>query len=325
MTGEPQDVISVGLDGSAASLSAARWAAAVARQRGARLRLVHAWEPPPTGGRPGEPDESPRATEARRVLEEAREEVRRAAPGQPVEDSLIEDDPGAALLAVAKESQALALGTRGMRRLENFFLGGTSLHVVARAERPVILVRAGSGSLEAAEAEGNEAAGQPAQDAERVAEHETVQRGAHEWSPPPGSVVAGLPLDHTADGLLEFAFTAAAGSHLPLRVVHGTKLPRHAYMPGGPVIPHLAEEFRRSVEQEMRAVVKPWADRFPDVQLKGNLRLVSPGQALVREAEGAALLVVGRSRKRRVSARVGSVAQAAIHHVACPVAVVPHD
>lgn len=319
MTGEPQDVISVGLDGSAASLSAARWAADVARRRGMRLRLAHAWEPPPTGGRPGEPDESPRATAARHTLEEAREEVRRLAPDLSVEDSLIADDPGAALLAVAKESQALALGTRGMRRLQSFFLGGTSLHVVARAERPVILVRAGGDGLEAAEyAEDAEG------DAARTVQ-ETVQRGAHAWSPPPGSVVVGLPLDHTADGLLEFAFTAATGSHLPLRVVHGTKLPRHAYLPGGPVIPHLADEFRRNVEQEMRAVVKPWADRFPDVQLKGNLRLVNPGQALVREAEGAALLVVGRSRKRRVGARVGSVAQAAVHHVACPVAVVPHD
>jgi hypothetical protein len=107
--------------------------------------------------------------------------------------------------------------------------------------------------------------------------------------------------------------------------VHGAKLPRHAYMPGGPVIPHLADEFRRNVEAEMRTVVAPWAERFPDVQMRGSLRLLSPGHALVREAEGAALLVVGRSRRRRVGARIGSVAQAAVHHAACPVAVVPHD
>lgn len=342
MTGEPQDVISVGLDGSAASLSAARWAADVAHRRGARLRLVHAWEPPPTGGRPGDQDEGPRAAAARHILEQAREEVRRVDPHLAVEDSLIPDDPGSALLAVANDSQALTLGTHGMRRLQSFFLGGTSLGVVARAERPVILVRAGGDGVEdpaepEADAEaaaavgeavgaeqpdgpsGGQGAGQPA------GQEAAFERGAHEWRNPRGAVVVGLPLDHSADGLLEFAFTAAEGSHLPLRVIHGTKLPRHAYMPGGPVIPHLADEFRRNVEQEMRAAVKPWTERFPDVQLKGNLRLVSPGQALVREAEGAALLVVGRSRRRRVGARVGSVAQAAVHHAACPVAVVPHD
>lgn len=316
MTGEPQGVISVGLDGSAASLSAARWAAEVARRRGTRLRLVHAWEPAPTGGRPGDRDEGPRAAVARHVLEEAGEEVRRRAPELPVEESLIEDDPGAALLTVAKESQALALGTHGMRRLQSFFLGGTSLHVVARAERPVILVRAGGAGVGAAEAAAPGAS---------PSVEETARRGAHEWTRPPGLIVVGLPLDHTADRLLEFAFTAADGSHLPLRVIHGTKLPRHAFLPGGPVIPHLADEFRRNVEQEMRSLVKPWSDRFPDVQLKGSLRLENAAGALVQEAAGAALLVVGRSRRRRMGARVGPVAQAAVHHAACPVAVVPHD
>ncbi len=333
MTGEPQDVISVGLDGSAASLSAARWAAGVAWRRGLALHLVHVWEPPPTGGRPGERDESPRAAAARQVMEQAREEVERLHLDVPVQESLIADDPGAALLVVARESWALALGTHGMRRLQSFFLGGTGLHVVARAEGPVILVRAGGDGMKGEAGTEDPSTGGPA------AEEPTVDgpsatapgdpgagpRGAHEWAPPPGAVIVGLPLDHSADGLLEFAFTAADGSHLPLRVVHGAKLPRRAYMPGGPVIPHLADEFRRNVEAEMRTVVASWAERFPDVQMRGSLRLLSPGQALMREAEGAALLVVGRSRKRRVGAHVGPVAQSAVHHAACPVAIVPHD
>jgi nucleotide-binding universal stress UspA family protein len=321
VTGEPQDVISAGLDGSAASLAAARWAAGVAQRRGIGLRLVHAWEPPPTGGRPGEQDESPRAAAARHVMTQAREEIERLHLGIPVEESLIAGDPGATLLAVATESRALALGTHGMRRLPSFFLGGTSLSVVARAERPVVLVRDGGGG-----ADTTVPAEEAAADAVAAAEDGTAgPRGAHEWVRPPGAVVVGLPLDHSAAGLLEFAFTAADGSRLPLRVIHGAKLPRHAYMPGGPVIPHLADEFRRNVEKEMRAVVTPWAERFPDVRMKGCLRLSSPAHALISEAEGAALLVVGRSRRRRVGARVGSVAQAAVHHAACPVAVVPHD
>jgi nucleotide-binding universal stress UspA family protein len=320
VTGEPQHVISVGLDGSEASLSAARWAAGVARRRGLRLRLVHVWEPPPTGPRPGDADEGPRATAARRVLEEAREEVRRIAPDLPVEDALIENDPGAGLLAAAKEADALALGTHGMRRLQSFFLGGTSLHVVARAESPVVLVRAGGDGMKDGDPASESGTGD-GQAAARAPE----RHGAHEWVRPHGAVVVGLPLDHPCEGLLEFAFTAANGSNLTLRVVHGTKLPRHTFMPGGPVIPHLATEFRRNVEEEMRTLVSPWAERFPDVKMVGGLRLESPARALVREAEGAALLVVGRSRRRRVGARVGSVAQAAVHHAACPVAVVPHD
>ncbi|WP_407077544.1 universal stress protein [Streptomyces sp. SCSIO 30461] len=52
----------------------------------------------------------------------------------------------------------------------------------------------------------------------------------------------------------------------------------------------------------------------------------SPARAVVQAAEGGGLLIVGR-RKHRAALRrhLGSVAQAAVHHVRRPVAVVPHD
>ncbi|MFF2202108.1 universal stress protein [Streptomyces sp. NPDC058145] len=50
-----------------------------------------------------------------------------------------------------------------------------------------------------------------------------------------------------------------------------------------------------------------------------------PGTALVRAAFGASLLVVGRHLTGRPAiVRTGPVTLAAIRHVGCPVAVVPH-
>ncbi|WP_369008350.1 universal stress protein [Streptomyces sp. NTH33] len=51
----------------------------------------------------------------------------------------------------------------------------------------------------------------------------------------------------------------------------------------------------------------------------------SLAQAVVQAAEGAVLLAVGRRRHRPAPApHLGPVAQAALHHGRCPVAVVPH-
>ncbi|MGC5038088.1 universal stress protein [Streptomyces sp. DT190] len=47
---------------------------------------------------------------------------------------------------------------------------------------------------------------------------------------------------------------------------------------------------------------------------------------LVRAASGASLAVVGRrNRGAHPGTHVGPVTHAVLHHVACPVAVVPHD
>lgn len=49
-----------------------------------------------------------------------------------------------------------------------------------------------------------------------------------------------------------------------------------------------------------------------------------PGAALVRESEGAVLLVVGHRRRGALAGTVlGSVGLYCVHHASCPVAVVP--
>ncbi|MCF6522840.1 universal stress protein [Streptomyces sp. JJ36] len=352
-TDEEPGVIAVGLDYSAASGAAAGWAARQARIRGLALRLVHGWRTAPSD-RPAS-GAAPGRERARRLLDDTRDRLTGRYPGLSVTADLVEEPPGPALLAAARDARALVLGTHGLHRLPRFFLGGTGQEVVARAERPVVLVRAGmepgpepeaaadgepapaEEPRQTAPAEGaeppetpaagpEEAAGRGVTEAAAEAASEAAADGAPGAGPGEGRVVVGIGLDHTYDNVLGFAFRVADEAGLPLHVVHGGKLPQYVYLPGGPPIPHLARDFRERVEQEMRAVIRPWAEKFPDVELRGGLRLEGAAHALIHEAAGSDLLVIGRCRRHRAGFgdRVGPVAQAAVHHAACPVAVVPH-
>lgn len=323
MTDESTNTVAVGLDGSRASVAALHWAAGEAERRKANLRLVHVREPmaAPDHAR-GVEEEQARAAE--QLVDGARDDVLRRRPHLHVHGEVIAEETEEALLGVAAESVMLVLGSYGTRRLPSFFLGSTSLDTVARAQHPVVLVRAdedpdaapSSGATEAAPEAAPDAAGEPAP--EPAEEKEVHPHGPR--------VVLALGLDHPYEALLRFAFDSAQTTGLPLHIVHAIRLPPHAYVPHGPVVPHVAVEYRKEREQEVREKVRPWAERYPDVPLRAALRLESTAQAVVHEAEGSDLLVVGRCRRHRTALgpRIGPVAHAAVHHAACPVAVVPH-
>ncbi|WP_024755161.1 universal stress protein [Streptomyces exfoliatus] len=80
-------------------------------------------------------------------------------------------------------------------------------------------------------------------------------------------------------------------------------------------------EITDDARQRLEEVLRPWRERFPGVDLGKDVRLESPAEAVVRAADGAQLLVVGRRSHRPA---LGPAAQAARHHASRPVAVVPH-
>lgn len=175
-------------------------------------------------------------------------------------------------------------------------MGDISMPVVARAEGPVFLVRA----------ETHEDRTQP------------TPRTA-------GAVVVAVKLHGPCDDLLEFSFGTAAARGMPLRAVHGRSVPVHAYVPWG-VDHDVTEEITQEAQKQLSQVLRPWREKFPGVDVVDVVRLDSPANAVVRDAEHAGLLVVGRRKHRPALApRLGPVAQAAIHHARCAVAVVPHD
>lgn len=288
-----QPVVTVGLDGSPESLAAARWAADEADKRGLRLRLLHAWPlltPEPAPASSGVDQDY----WAKRLVHTARAELQARHPGLTILASLVADDAEKALLQAASESEMTVLGSRGLKAVESFFLGDVSMSVVARAERPVVLVRAES------PAEGTSPA-------------------------PADRVVVALKLNGPADDLLDYAFHTAAVREVPLVAVHGRSVPLHAHVPWG--VDHAAtEEMTREAQKELSKALRPWHDKYPQVDVADSIRLTSPAKAVVQAAQGAALLVVGRRAHRHgVAPHLGPIAHAALHHGRCPVAVVPHD
>ncbi|HTF10238.1 MAG TPA: universal stress protein, partial [Asanoa sp.] len=69
--------------------------------------------------------------------------------------------------------------------------------------------------------------------------------------------------------------------------------------------------------------IESWELKYPDVAVKRAVFGGSPPAGLIRASRGAALLVVGRSRRTVASARLGSVAGRAIESADAPVATVP--
>ncbi|MDN0199137.1 universal stress protein [Streptomyces sp. S.PNR 29] len=288
-----QPVVTVGLDGSPASLAAARWAADEAEKRKLTLRLLHAW--PLLAP---EPARVPAAVDqnywAKRLVHTAQAELQARHPGLSIVGNLVADDARNALLHAASESEMLVLGSRGLEPVESYFLGDVSMPVVARAERPVVLVRAGIPEEEPAPAR--------------------VRR-----------VVVAMKLHGSPDELLDFAFHTAAARDLPVLAVHGRSVPLHAHVPWG-VDHHVTEEMTRDAREQLSKALRPWHEKYPQVDVADSFRLESPAKAVVRAAEGARLLVVGRRQHRHaLGTRLDPVAHAAIHHARCPVAIVPHD
>ncbi|MFJ5811967.1 universal stress protein [Streptomyces sp. NPDC093093] len=132
----PAQTVTVGFDGSRASLAAVSWAATEARRRGVALRLLHVWDLGPDVHSPlighGAPEADPRATAER---------VRHDHPGLEVVTLDRCGEPASVLCQAAGASEMLVLGSRGLGGVAGFAVGSVALAVVARTRHPIVLVR----------------------------------------------------------------------------------------------------------------------------------------------------------------------------------------
>jgi nucleotide-binding universal stress UspA family protein len=144
--------IVVGVDGSAPSLAALRWAAAEAKLRDARLVAVHAWVfiPPAPLAEPGlapiPAGDLAAQLEAQRdgaeaELDAALEEAFPEAPPVEVERKLVEDNAGEALEKESSIADLVVVGSRGRSGIAAALLGSVSKHVADHAACPVVIVK----------------------------------------------------------------------------------------------------------------------------------------------------------------------------------------
>ncbi|MFI0505271.1 universal stress protein [Streptomyces albogriseolus] len=286
----------VGVDGSAESLAAAEWAAREAARRGADLRLLHVRDRNP---RQGGTDTTRSADHgpALRILDGAAERVHTVRPDVRVREAQAEGPAAAVLAWAAEDADPLVLGSRGLGRVAGLLAGSVSLGVVARATRPVVLVR------KDAVGEGTGAGGDGRRD-----------------------VVLGVDVIEPCDEVLAYAFETARLRRARLRALHAWRAPDRltlgaAGTGGSAGHQERAEEWLRFLS----AVLQVWRDKYPDVEVVETVAEGKPAGALLKAAFDARLLVVGhRIPGRPALPRTGPVTHAVIHQARCPLAVVPH-
>ncbi|WP_328500547.1 universal stress protein [Streptomyces sp. NBC_00457] len=288
----------VGLDGSRESLAAADWAAREALLRGLPLRLVHAWQAwSPEESRLPELD-APRFW-ARRILRDAMDRISERYPQVYLSAEQIPRPAPEALISAGAEGELLVLGSQALSGFGGFLAGSVALATVAHVPRPVILVRA---------------------DETAEAEHMPDADGRPSADGPYREVVVGVDAAHPCEEMLAFAFESAALRSTSLLAVHSSHLSSaYGHVPG-------TANGKAEAAHALASALRPWREKYPAVTVRALVESGRPAQLLLNAAADAGLLVVGRRiRPTRLGAQTGPVAHAVMHHVRCPVAIVPHE
>lgn len=141
-TPKPQTTerIVVGVDGSAASIDAVRWAARQAQLTGAALEAVIAWQYPmsSSGYLLGVQDDW--QANAQSVIEHAMELADLPADLVTAQ-RVIEGHPAEMLIQTAMGADLLVVGSRGHGGFAGMLIGSVSEHVCSHAPCPVLVVR----------------------------------------------------------------------------------------------------------------------------------------------------------------------------------------
>ncbi len=128
-------VIVAGVDGSAQSKEALRWAARQAALTGAELRAVIAWQLPEIYAYTGRDY----AADAAEVLSKAVSDALGPHPGIPLVTQVVEGHPAQALTAICQDADLLVVGSHGRGAFEGMLLGSVSQHCVQHACCPVVV------------------------------------------------------------------------------------------------------------------------------------------------------------------------------------------
>ncbi|MET9827813.1 universal stress protein [Streptomyces sp. NPDC006385] len=282
----------VGLDGSPASVTAAWWAAREAADRRLPVVLLHSWTTQPLDLPAGQEAQAKRR-HGDEVLTRTSAELLRRHPALSVTTQLVPYPAAQALLERGESASMLVLGSRGHGSVAGFLLGAISLRVLGLAPCPAVAVRADDPAVEAG------------RDHPAAADRDEIVVGVQE----PGAVT---------DPLLEFAFTAAGAHGAGLRAVRALPLCAPATEAG--------EDLEAQERRRLAEALAPWRDKFPDVPVIEHVATGAATHVLLAATSRGCLTVVGRRlHPSQLAWKLGPVAHAALHHIPCPVAVVPHD
>lgn len=285
-------LVVVGVDGSASSLAAAEVAAQEARLRGAGVRVVHAFIWPaihvPMGPSPLGPPEGGIRNMVERLVAEAVERARAAAPEVDVSHAVVTGEPLTVLEAQSRSAELVVVGSRGMGGFVGLLVGSTAVHLAAHGRCPVLVVREQPGTK--------------------------------------GPIVLGVDGSAAGERAVDFAFAEAALRKAPLLALHAwTTWNAPLSAPQDPSMPYVNPPGALAGEEErlLSEALSGRRERYPGVLVEHQVVHGGTREALIEVSRSAQLVVVGaRGRGGFAGLLLGSVSQALLHHACCPVAVV---
>ena len=136
----------VGVDGSAESIGALKWAAGYAAATGATVTAVLSWHYPaavgiaPVGVAPRAVSDEVRA-QMEETLDKALTEVFGTSAPENVQTKLDYGHPAQVLVEESRRADLLVVGHRGHGAFTGMLIGSVSIHCVANAACPVVVVR----------------------------------------------------------------------------------------------------------------------------------------------------------------------------------------
>lgn len=281
--------IVVGVDGSAESDAAIRWATGEAVMRRAPLTLVHALAPMVTSWPIGPVQAS--ITEwqednAQQVLDKAAKTVQSCAAQSElsgVHTEVLRSAIVPALIEASEDKQMVVVGSHGTGALGRVLLGSVSTGLLHHARCPVAVIHADQRF--------------PDTDAQ---------------------VLLGIDGSPASEAATALAFDEASRRGVGLNVLHAWS--------DVAVFPMLGmdwREYESEGHEVMGERLAGWQERYPDVVVQRRLVCDQPARWLIRESEHAQLVVVGsRGRGGFRSMLLGSVSSAVAQAAAAPVIVV---
>ena len=141
----PEEVITVGVDGSKASAAAVQFALTEAKLRGATVRAVTAWEAETAYAARGfallDEERAALVKSATTVQDKTMQLALRAVEDAPtIERKVVRGRPGQALVELSADASLLVVGTEHKGALKRVVVGSTGAHCAKYSRVPVVVV-----------------------------------------------------------------------------------------------------------------------------------------------------------------------------------------
>lgn len=284
-----QSTVVVGVDGSAASDAATRWAAHEAGMRGLAINLINVVAPTllSSAMAPNDTITQAQLDQARQIIDRARRVVDEL-PGEKPTDIHAEIRYAGVvptLVDASNDAQMIVVGRGGLGSWRQDILGSVTSGLLHRAHCPVAVAHAS----------------------------ESAHREIREDAP----ILLGVDGSAASVAAVALAFDEALHRGVPLVALH-------AWSDVG-VFPFLGMDwrtYRDEGDEVLSERLAGWQERYPEVQVHRRLVCDVPSRWLIDASEDAQLVVLGSSgRGGHAAMHLGSVSSAVLKSARVPVIV----